>query len=431
MKKNNIIRNGRIIAVASLAAVVVLGGSAFAAVKLNPSIKNHFHIENEAQESAAGKLTSSVDSKATCNGITTKITQVIADQNGFIADVELTGLPEDITTIAFEDINLKFAGVDEDDLTYYTDIEMGGISDNVAHFLINMKYNLGNKDINIDGRNLTLTLKNLGSCDGDITTFKTIKDGSWKMGWDIVINDQTARADVNKEMDLLGSKILWKDYELSPLSLKVNFDVTKQGPEHLSGADWLKYDGTDRVVVQLTNGKKIDSRFCDDVQKNWGDNYVLSFKEIINPQEVANITFGNQTIKLKSLDEEEKTQKFVSHEGMFSLTLPESFGKYLTMKETSNTNNKEIGCKDDVVYFIAHKDGVKKALFSIHRLHTDEIDKIGSDDGDPFMRLFAQHGDTQYAIKFCELVSEEEMNTYADLLNEFDSSILPGFEYLQ
>ena len=435
-KKNNITkiwvaRGSRAIA-ASIAAFLILGGTAFAAITLNPSIRNYFGIENEKQKKLAAELTSSQSTNATAHGVQTKITQIIADSTGFVAAMQVKGLPEDAYNYTFENIDFNIEGISPEDMTYYTDMTAGGIDDGIASFNIVVKYNISMDALpDLEGKKATLSLRNLGKQEGDITTFKVTTKGTWKMNWRLSIKDHTLTNTVNKDMTLMGSDICWKNYELSPLSIKINFDVTKQGPEHLSGSEWEKYDGTDRIVIQLTDGRRIDSRFSDDVQINWGDNYVLSFKEIIDPQDVAAVSFGGQTITLKDLDKEIEYTRFTSKVGNFTLELPKDFATYLTMEETKTVKNKELSCKEDVISFEANKDGVKKSLFTIHRLYTDKVEKIGSDEGDPFMKLIGQRDNSLYAIKFCELTSEEELNAYADLLNQYDSSILPGFEYIK
>ncbi len=423
-------KSSKVIA-ASLAAVVILGGSAYAAVQLNPTIRNYFGIETNTQKEIAKELTTNTSATAKNNGITTKICQVMSDKRGFVADVELKGLPKDLDTLDFEDVALGIEGISQDDLTYSTSIHMGGIDGNVAHFLVAVKYDVIDGEMpDLNGRKVTFTLKNLCSRNGDITTLKIAKKGTWKMRWDLSIKDHAEAIVVNKEMSLFDSKVVWDSYELSPMSLTVNFSVKKQGSEHLTETDFKKYIGTDRIVVQLTNGKRIDSRFSDDLNINWDQNYVLGFDEIVNPENVASISFGGETVKLKDLTTKIEYKTFTSKVGNFTLELPEDFAKVLTMKEKANVENKDTHCKEDRIDFIANKGGVEITLFTIHRLYTED-NVVGTDDGDPMLIPIVDYGNEKYALKFCELSTEEELNTYAEFLNTYDSDVLPGFEIIK
>lgn len=423
-------KGGKVLA-ASMAAVLIIGGTSYAAIQLAPSIRNYFGIQTESQNEIAQKITSLEDVESTSNGITAKIHQVTADKNGFLTEIVLSGFKNAIPyDFDFSDATFEVEGVDSEDITYTTDTRINGIHEDThsVHVLFSVKHDiLSESNENLDGRNIKLKLNDLVIADasGNETTFQ---EGSWELGWKLSVNALTINKDVDKEIDIHGSKVIWKSIELSPISLSCYFTAKEDGPVYGSEHE---NDEEDRIVVTLLDGRKIDSRFTDDLHVYWNDRYVVGFTEILDLNQVESITFNGETLVLRENPNKVAFKKFVSEAGNFSLELPEDFAKYFTMKEVMNETNEELGCKQDTVSFIANKDGLEKSVFTIYRLKTDSIDGIGTEDGDPFLNLIAQGGHEQYAIKYSELYSEEEIDVYADFLNQYQGFILPGFELLK
>lgn len=435
-KKNRIVKfrlgkGGKVLA-ASLAAVMIIGGSTYAAIQLVPSLQHYFNISTPEQEKIAKDIAVSEDVKATCNGITTKITQLVGDKNGFFAEMTIHGLNRFVDHVTFDDIEFGIKGVSPEDLTYSIDSRTGGYNSDsdTLRVLWNVSYDkVNDQNFNINGKDITLTFRDMVSRADSSLDAIPLQTGTWKLNWKMNYKDHTFTKDVNKEVEFMKSKLSWDSVSISPISVCCNFRVIEQGPEHASDIS-PDYIDTSRVSVTMLNGMRYDSRFSDTTDIYWNDRFVLFFNEIVDVNQIESITFNNQTIILHENPNKEALSHFTNELGKFTLDLPESLAKYLTVEEEKDVENEWVGCKEDIINFTANKDGLKKTLFSIHCLKTEDIDKIGTEDGDESLILFQQTNAVQYALSYCELNSEEEIATFADIMNTYARNILPGFELI-
>ena len=415
---------------ATLGVALLVGGTAAATMKLNPAINNYFRISDAEQEETAKKMTSIAEAKAEDKGVTMSVKQVIGDNTGFFAVMEAKGLKENDDELNFRDLSFTVDGVSSDKLTYTTDVKMQGIDGNTTTFLVAVRYDEQNRnETDFSGKYVTLSLKDVGSYDKNLN-FKMLQKGKWKLRWKLDIKEKSIVKKPEMAMKLFDSEVVWNRLKLTPMSVTVNFDVKKQGKKYFSQSEWEKYDGTDRIVVKFLDGRRIDSRFENDIQNNWGSNIVMGFKEIIDMDEVESISFNGHEVKLKNNKNEVSYKKYMTNAN-FSLDILSDIAKYINIEEEDNKTNSDLRCKQDIVSFIGNKEGIKQPLFTIYRLKTDKVDLVGSDEGDPDMKFIGQRGGYVYAIKYSEPETEKAGEVFADIMNEQIPYVLAGFEYIK
>ena len=67
--------------------------------------------------------------------------------------------------------------------------------------------------------------------------------------------------------------------------------------------EWNKYEKSDRLMIQFTDGSRIDSRYEDIVTESWGSEKTegykrIGFHQIVDTKTIASVTFGGRTITL-------------------------------------------------------------------------------------------------------------------------------------
>lgn len=415
---------------ATVGIALLVGGTAAATLKLSPAISNYFGISNTNQEKTAREMTSVTEAEASCNGVTMAVKQVIGDNTGFFAVMQAKGLKGNYDKLDFRDLSFKVDGVPDDELSYTTDVKLHGIDGDITTFMIAVRYDeQKHGEAYFSGKNVTLILKDAGSYDRNLN-FKALQKGVWRLNWQLEIKEKSIIKNPDISLKLFDSDIVWKKFKLTPMSITVDYDVKKQGSKHFLQSEWEKYDGSDRIVVKFLDGRRIDSRFEDDVNENWGSNTVMGFKEIIDIDKVESISFDGCEIKLKNNDKKVSYRKFSTHAN-FTLDVVKEIAKYIVVNEKDNKINPDLHCRQDVVTFIGKKDGIKQSLFTIYRLKTDNVGLVGSEDGDPEMKLIGQRGGYVYAIKYSEPESEKSAEVFADMMNDQLAYVLPGFEYIK
>ncbi len=95
----------------------------------------------------------------------------------------------------------------------------------------------------------------------------------------------------------------------------------------MSFKEWNKLEKTQRVVVQFADGTREDSRFCDDVNEEWGDEKTsgyrrIGFRKVIEPKDIVSVTFGDQTVVLNPNVKLEQRTKLRSKAANCTVALP-------------------------------------------------------------------------------------------------------------
>lgn len=422
-------------AAAVVAAVCLAGATAVAAFGMDQNIKNFFNIQDKATEKKAEKLVSEIDQKSVSNGVEIALSQVISDDSRCYAVLKAKNLPDTSEELKFDKTELTVSG--EDGKTYdYTLDEptMGGIDGNITTFAFMVSgVNDSGNDVKLTGKKIQVQLKNVGydKTDG---TFVPVAKGNWKLDWTVQNEAKTETVSVDKNIPLLDSKALWKDIAISPLSITVHYTITKQGSTHLSAKKWEKCEKSERLVVAFTDGTRLDSRFADDVNSDWGTKTELGYKsmgfsKIVDPDEIKSVTFGNRTILLNKNVKLETRKNITSKAVNCSIAFPEKLCKILSLEEKSNVKNRDLKCAENYTIFWGKKNGAKMPMFTIHRLKGEFYQK-DLDEKAPMMVYIGYRGGYTYTIEYGELQDEAQDKEFADIMNKYISNILPYFEYL-
>lgn len=283
-------------------------------------------------------------------------------------------------------------------------------------------------------KSVAFTLKNIGYRDAK-GKFKVVKKGKWKLDWTFKTEADVTTKEVNKNISLLDAKATWKDIRISPLSVTVDFQITKSGKAHMSFKEWNKLEKTQRVVVQFADGTREDSRFCDDVNEEWGDEKTsgyrrIGFRKVIEPKDIVSVTFGDQTVVLNPNVKLEQRTKLRSKAANCTVALPQNVAKLITVKEKKNVKNADFKKKESYAMFMAKKNGVKMPFFTIHKIKGEYSPEQVEKKNDTMTYIDSRDGDT-YTIEYGEIMDEKQAKEFKDILNTYISNVLPYFEIIR
>lgn len=170
-------------------------------------------------------MTSVTEAKASCNGVTMAVKQVIGDNTGFFAVMQAKGIKGNYDKVDFRDLLFKVEGVPDDELSYTTDVKLQGIDGDITTFMIAVRYGEQKHDeAYLSGKNVTLILKDAGSYDRNLN-FKELQNGVWKLKWKLEIKEKSIVKNTDVSLKLFDSDIVWKKFKLTPMSITVDYDV--------------------------------------------------------------------------------------------------------------------------------------------------------------------------------------------------------------
>ena len=199
--------------------------------------------------------------------------------------------------------------------------------------------------------------------------------------------------------------------------------------------EWNKLEKTQRVVVQFADGTREDSRFCDDVNEEWGDEKTSSyrrigFRKVIEPKDIVSVTFGDQTVVLNPNVKMEQRTKLRSKAANCTVALPQNVAKLITVKEKKNVKNADFKKKESYAMFMAKKNGVKMPFFTIHKIKGEYSPEQVEKKNDTMTYIDSRDGDT-YTIEYGEIMDEKQAKEFKDILNTYISNVLPYFEIIR
>lgn len=434
-EKNGKVRKWFHVTAAAVAAVCVVGAlsiTAAAAFGLDDSIRNFFGISGEKESQQAEKLTTIEEASAEDNGVKLTLTQVIGDKTRFYAVVKAAGIPDTSEALEFEENQVKVAGTDEKNIGSTVTTQMNGVDGDVTTFSVLVSdINENGEQINIDGRDISLALKNIGYRDAD-DRFVPVVKGKWKLDWKFSTDASDTVKQVGENIKLMDSDAVWKDITISPLSLTVHYRITRQGKEHFSEKEWAAYEKSVRLTIDFTDGTRMDSRFADDVDDEWGsteqDGYkTIGFKKIADAKEIASVSFGGRTVQLNNAVSGTARTTVTGKAARCTVSVPADLKKILSMENKYNVKNADTACKESYTIFWGTKNNVKMPLFTLHRFakefSQDELLKKN-----PMLVFIDTRGGFTYAIEYGEIQSEEQQREFPDILNRYIAGILPFTE---
>lgn len=421
-------------AAAAACLVCMVGVTAFAAFSFDDSIRNFFNIYDNQSQQTAEKLTTNVNASDESNGIRLDLTQTIGDHSGFYAVINASDLKDVPYTLEFGSYELAITGKDGTSYDYTADtISSTSVNKGITKFpmLVSGINNNGN-DVDINNSQIALSLKNIGYRNNH-GRFVTLQKGSWKLNWIFQTNAEPEQINVDKDIRLMDSEGHWTNIVVSPLSLTAHYTITKQGKTHFTQKEWNKYEKSDRLTIDFTDGSRIDSRFEDDVTESWGDasneGYKrIGFNQIIDAKTIASVTFGGETITLHQTTATDKRIRISSKAAKCFVELPESVAELITLKEKNAVTNPDFGCSEATATFMAKRGGAKMPLFTIHRLKGSFTGEK-MEELNPMMIYVGSHNGYTYTIEYGECQTDAQLREFADIMNKYIVNILPFFEY--
>lgn len=174
----------------------------------------------------------------------------------------------------------------------------------------------------------------------------------------------------------------------------------------------------------------MDSRFARDVDEEWGSLKAIGFDKIIDPKEVASVTFGNKTIVLQNTRDVKSRITVESKAANCSVALPEEVKKIVSVEEKKNVKNADFHCKESYAIFLGEKDGARMPLFSIHRIKKN-LSEQKLEKTNPMMIYIETRGGETYTIEYGEIQSQEQNTAIADIMNRYIDNILPFVEIMK
>lgn len=423
-KMRSVSKNGIKVAV-GIGAVLLVGTGAYAAFRLNPDIRNAFRIYEKEQREVAKDLIDTPMVSDKVGDVKITVSQVIGDNNGFYAVMQAKGIPETANVWSFKDSDVKIKGISQKQSIGWTDVTQGAVEDGVTNFTVKVK----SKDVN--GKNISLSLKNLGY-ENENGKFVTKVKGQWNFSWKLRYEDLSKTYKVKKEVPMRDIKASWEKFVLSPLSVTVYYKEIGKGQEHFSPKEWEKYDGKDRIVVEFTDGSRIDSRFseaCDTFYYLGNDSATLEFGKVVLRKEIASISFAGERYELCDTKNDVERIKYVSKGANCTVELPKQLGAVVTLEEVENEKNEMLNCKEHYTIFWGEKNGCKMPMFSIHRykgMHS--VEEL--EENEPMKDYIGYRGGYTYAISYGEFYDEAQMENFETIMNDYIENVLPFFEYL-
>lgn len=414
-----------------VAGLGITGTKVGAMFGLDNSIKQFFGIKNNEEQRAQTMVTTS-NAKSSDQGVTLNISQTIGDTSRFYVVFTAKNVPKTTKELGFKERKLQVGGKNGYSYTMDGPKQATVNGKTIKYTLLVSGINKNGESINVNGKTVQLKLKDLGYRNQK-GKFVTVVKGNWKLKWKFTTKAKTKKIAVNKNMKVMDSKCQWKDIEITPLSLTVHSFVTKQGKEHFSEAEWQKYEKSQRVTVTFTDGSKIDSRFLDDVNESWGDKKhlgfkTLGFKNMVNIKDVASVTYGNQTVKLRKIKNNAKREKRASKAMKCYITLPKNLSRITKMQVKKNVWNQDIKKKETYAIFTSKKHGVKMTIFSIHRIKgmiaEDELNKKI-----PTMDYIGCYEGYTYGIQHGEIQNKDQKREFANIFNKDMKNLIFYFEY--
>lgn len=421
-------------AAAAACLICMVGVTAFAAFNFDDSIRNFFGIYDEQSQKTAEKLTTNVNASDQVDDVKLDLTQTIGDHSGFYAVINASGLKDSSYTLEFSSCDLSITGKDGTSYDYTANpITSTSTNDGIIKFpLLVSGVNHNGDDVDINDSHIALSLKNIGYRNNH-GKFVTVQKGTWKLNWTFQTQAEPEQVNVDKDIKLMDSEGRWTNIVVSPLSLTAHYRITRQGKTHFTQKEWNKYEPSDRLVVQFTDGSRIDSRFEDNVTESWGDTANdgykrIGFDHIIDTKTIASVTFGGETITLHKSAANNKRIRISSKAAKCYVALPDNIADMITLKETKAQTNPDFGCSESTASFVAKRGGTKMTLFTIHRIK-GTFSEGDVDELSPMMIYIGSHNGYTYTIVYSECQTEAQMREFADIMNKYISNILPFLEY--
>lgn len=299
------------IAAASLAAVLVVSGGAYAATQLwNSNVAEKFEVadnpekmkemseKNFAQHMENTEKEDSVLS-ATDKDITVNVVQTLADRNSayiyFEAEFGDQYTPVKKGQTKISDTGIAFAGVNFD--TGGVDVNWsGGIAKIVNDHKIAYEYYFETAGLSKSLEDTEFGI-NIGKFEVDKVKCdpkpEVIAEGKWELKWNLSCGTESRIYTINKTVNIDGLNFKLKTLEISPLSYTLTAEADEWNKKDLRR--YKKLNAEDGINVVITGLKLNDSVF-----KGFGG---MGMIRVVGNKEPITLTEFSQFDKILDLDQ--------------------------------------------------------------------------------------------------------------------------------
>jgi len=291
-KNRGIQKKSRLTKIAAAIAVVFITGNVIVVgasmLHLDEKFLSYFRQEEVNDVDLEGSYRA-VDATAETQGVTIQVDQVLGDDYGFYALFRVKGVkePERMSEPGFEDYEVTIKDLGDDIPIGYSVIKLEDEKADELSFMLKVNSQ------NLTGRQIDLTLKNLGDCSD--SKFRKEVDGTWKLHWTLSYENTARKVDVDRTIDLYGGKYHWDSISISPLSVSVCTTMLEQGIIHQS--DDESVDLNDEFYVDFADGTRLRKEDMDDDDIYIdGSDISMSFHSIKQYNDIKSVTYAGVTI---------------------------------------------------------------------------------------------------------------------------------------
>lgn len=288
--------------IAAVIAVCVLTATTALAISLgwNEKLIEYLKPSEKQMETLSGAV-GTPEATLTKNGVTITVKQTLADSYGIYVLYEMT-VPENITL----NDNIKWSlevldiTTDKSDVPYGCGTISSEILDQIGNkrtVLLHIQETnpFKNGYAKLILRDLDYITKNpkIGAVEST-----PVADGEWTLKWDFNYVDTSKIIEVNMPLNINGSEDTITKIVISPMSFCA----------YVTGDDIL---GSARPIINFNNGSQLtyddvgleNMAFCyyliDEAKMIYNNQLYYRFKNIINLEDIENITIGDVTIPIR------------------------------------------------------------------------------------------------------------------------------------
>lgn len=378
-------------------------------INWNNKLARYFNEESSDKQQEAQVV--NIDQSDTENGLTISTVQLIGDQNGFSILLKIKGDSTISGMAQFESIAADIEG-DAD----YTigDLNAVGCEEEGDYYILNVR-----TPQDLKGKKIKLKFYNYGSYDSDSGEFITTIKGKWSLEWNLDYVNSATTIPVNKEISLYGGTAVFDSVSISPISVAVRFSNCKDFEEHMSDGQ----KPNDTIIVQMMDGTVINSSYTDASDFIYTDQVIgIYLKQVIRVEDIESITFAGVTVPITKNPNPLKVVDVKYNSMNLSIAIPEPLYEVLKEPQYEEGYDDAFNANTKRLSFVAQKDGIEMPFFTISAIKAGYsqyyIERLN-----PMCTYLGVAGDYVYVISYGEVQSQEQIDTFADLLNTYVSNI--------
>ena len=232
------------------------------------------------------KMVQNLSVSDTVKGIKSSIDQAFGDDYACYLSMNVTGFQknkkyDDLSgNGTFGEIEPIISGTDNSIVQTSIQNE-GGKDDGSNNYLLTLGCE------KMEGRHITLKLKDFGYYN-DKEKFIPVIKGTWTLDWKLSYSTDPKKFVVDKNIDIYGSKAVWNDISLTPISASVSLTMLKENAAEMPEG----VDPNNELYVDFADGSRISSRFADpEAVYDNTTNISLNFSKIKDLDDIVSVTY--------------------------------------------------------------------------------------------------------------------------------------------